>query len=207
MKTEDVKVIFILASWSSGSTSVAGYLDKCGAYSCPPHLTTVDDRTPDAFEPAEYAGVVRLCLDEETLQVNQKAEGFGVFFREWIATKREMAAAAGHRFIVIKYPAQSLLLPLLMTVVPDAILVVVTRPFDKIEATRQRRKWIASYGEAGAQVIYGVTYQFLQQYGWPYIGIPYEKLRSDPTLRDRMLQFIGLEPTPAQRAEADAFLR
>lgn len=206
MKAEDVKVIFVLASWSSGSTSVAGYLDKCGAYSCPPHFTTVDERTPSAFEPAEYGGVLKLCLDEETLQVNAKAEGFGVFFRDWIAGKRRLAAEAGHRFIVIKHPAQSLVLPILMAVEPQAILVVVTRPFEKIEATRVRRNWIAAYGEAGARAIYGVTYQFLQQYGWPFIGIPYEQFRQDSALRDKMLDFIGLAPSAEARAAADAFL-
>lgn len=45
-----MKNIVIIASWSSGSTAITGYLDKCGAYSCPPHLNTVDERTPNSYE-------------------------------------------------------------------------------------------------------------------------------------------------------------
>ena len=49
-----MKAVVIIASWSSGSTAVTGYLDKCGAYSCPPHLNTIDKRTPNSYESIEY---------------------------------------------------------------------------------------------------------------------------------------------------------
>ena len=49
-----MKTVIIIASWSSGSSAVAGYIDKCGAYSCPPHLNTIDERTPNSYEPLAY---------------------------------------------------------------------------------------------------------------------------------------------------------
>lgn len=207
MKAEDVKIILVLASWSSGSTSVAGYLDKCGAYSCPPHVHTVDDRTPNAYEPAELKQVLGLCIDEDTLEPTTRINAFEPFFANWIAKQRQKAAEAGHRFIVLKHALQSFLLPAITKIEPHCRIVVVSRPFAKIEATRARRNWAHSYGEVGARKVYGATYTWLHENNHGYLVVPYERLRSEPELRDEMLIYLGLTPTPQQRAEADAFLK
>jgi hypothetical protein len=207
VKAEDVKVILVLASWSSGSTSVAGYLDKCGAYSCPPHVHTVDERTPNAYEPEELKQVLGLCIDETTLEPTPRAAAFEPFFTGWIAKQRQKAAEAGHSFIVLKHPLQSFMLPVITKIVPNCRMIVVSRPFDKIEATRARRHWPVPYGEAGARIVYGMTYTWLHENNTGFLAVPYEKLRSDKGLRDEMLLYIGLTPTPQQRAAADAFIK
>lgn len=207
MQAEDVKIILVLASWSSGSTSVAGYLDKCGAYSCPPHVHTVDERTPNAYEPAEYKQVLGLCIDEDTLQPTPRASAFEPFFAGWIAKQRQKAAEAGQRFIVLKHALQSFMLPVIMKIEPECRIVVVSRPFEKIEATRARRNWAQSYGEAGARLVYGMTYTWLHENNYGYLVVPYERLRSEPELRDEMLTYLGVMPSPQQRAAADAFLK
>lgn len=207
MQAEDVKIILVLASWSSGSTSVAGYLDKCGAYSCPPHVHTVDERTPNAYEPAEYKQVLGLCIDENTLEPTPRFNAFEPFFANWIARQRQKAAEGGHRFIVLKHALQSFMLPVIMKIEPDSRIVVVSRPFAKIESTRARRNWALSYGEAGARKVYGATYTWLHENDHGYLVVPYERLRSEQHLRDEMLTYLGISPTPQQRAEADAFLK
>ena len=207
MQAEDVKVILVLASWSSGSTSVAGYLDKCGAYSCPPHVHTVDERTPNAYEPRELMKVLTLCIDENTLQPTPRADAFGIFFPKWIMVQKMKAAEAGHRFIVLKHPLQSFVLPVIMSTLPDARVVVVSRPFEKIEATRARRSWAASYGDWGARQVYGATYTWLHDNSYGYVCVPYERFRSEAALRSEMLTYVGLQPTPEQQADADAFLK
>ena len=45
-----VKTIVILSSFSSGSTALAGFLERCGAHTCPPHMITSDKRTPLSYE-------------------------------------------------------------------------------------------------------------------------------------------------------------
>lgn len=207
MQAEDVKIILVLASWSSGSTSVAGYLDKCGAYSCPPHVHTVDERTPNAYEPAEYKQVLGLCIDENTLEPTPRFNAFEPFFANWIARQRQKAAEGGHGFIVLKHPLQSFVLPAILKLEPDCRIVVVSRPFAKIEATRARRNWALSYGETGARKVYGATYTWLHENDYGYLAVPYERLRSETHLRDEMLTYLGVSPTPQQRAEADAFLK
>ena len=207
MQAEDVKLILVLASWSSGSTSVAGYLDKCGAYSCPPHVHTVDERTPNAYEPEEYKQVLGLCIDENTLEATPRAGAFEPFFVNWIAKQKQKAAEAGHRFIVLKHPLQSFVLPTITRIEPDSRMVVVSRPFARIEATRARRNWPIPYGEAGARQVYGMTYTWLHENNHGYLVVPYERLRNEPALRDEMLLYLGLTPSPQQRAAADAFIK
>lgn len=206
MQAEDVKIILVLASWSSGSTSVAGYLDKCGAYSCPPHVHTVDERTPNAYEPMEYKQVLCLCIDENTLESTPRFNAFEPFFANWIAKQKQKAAEAGRRFIVLKHPLQSFMLPTIMKIEPDCRIVVVSRPFAKIEATRARRNWPMSFGETGARQVYGMTYTWLHENNYGYLVVPYERMRNEPALRDEMLVYLGITPSPQQRAEADAFL-
>ena len=63
-----MKNIVIIASWSSGSTAITGYLDKCGAYSCPPHFNTNDERTPNSYEPLAYRNELSKLFDEFSFQ-------------------------------------------------------------------------------------------------------------------------------------------
>ncbi len=72
---EKFNSIIIVATWSSGSTALAGFLHQCGAYTCPPHQKTNDERTPIAFEPLLYADALKKLFDEFTLKKKGRLGG------------------------------------------------------------------------------------------------------------------------------------
>ncbi len=204
--SEDVKVTLVLSSWSTGSTSVAGFLDKAGAYTCPPHLHTVDDLTPNAYEPLEYQEALAKCVDNMTLQQKGRIEDFVAFFVPWLDRQKALARQAGSSCIVIKQPLQATLLPILNSLV-DCRYVVVTRPYDDVENTRIRRNWHPVRGQLGATAIYGMIHDYLQSDSKSYLTIAYKNFLKDPSTRDMLLAYVGLTPTTEQRAEADGWLR
>lgn len=73
--------IIIIATWSSGSTALTGFLQQCGAYTCPPHQKTNDERTPIAYESLLYADALRKIFDEFTLKKKGDFEVFRRFFK------------------------------------------------------------------------------------------------------------------------------
>ena len=201
-----LKVIVVIAAWSSGSTAVAGYLDACGAYSCPPHLHTNDGRTPNAFEPAALRHALMQLFEEKTLKEVGSQDDFLNFFENWWPQECEKAQDLGCSHIVLKQPLQTLILPYLHKRL-DPTYVFVTRPLQDIEKTRVRRNWPPVYGGKGAKALYGVAFDFLVQAGCSYISVPFDHFRSSAALREKVLAFTELNPTEAQRAAADAFLR
>ena len=74
-----MKTIVIIASWGSGSTAVTGFLDKCGAYSCPPHLHTIDERTPSSYESLAYGKELAKLFDKYTFKEIGKSISASVF--------------------------------------------------------------------------------------------------------------------------------
>ncbi len=113
---------------------------QCGAYSCPPHVHTVDERTPNAYEPAEYKQFLGLCIDENTLEPTPALQRFRtLFFVQLDRTPAQKAARAATGSIVLKHALQSFMLPVIMKIEPNCRFVVVSRPFAKIESTRARR--------------------------------------------------------------------
>lgn len=201
-----VDVTLILAAWSSGSTSVAGFLDKCGAYTCPPHQHTNDARTPVAYEPKAYRDALAACIDEFKLVQKGPSETFTAWFRDWLPAQQRRAAEAGAGPIVLKHPLQTFLLPALDRLAACRY-VVVTRPYDRIEATRQRRKWHPVYGKAGAERIYRLSHTYLQNHDKSCLVLPYERFRAEVGLRDQLLAYLGMAPGETQRAAAEAWLR
>ena len=201
-----MKVILVLASWSSGSTAVAGFLDKCGCYSCPPHQTTDDIKTPVAYESKQYRDALVNCIDECTLKIKGSAEDFESFFKEWIAQQYVKARENGCSSIILKHPLQSFLLQKITKHI-SPICVVVTRPLAKIEQTRLRRKWHPVYGAAGAKAVYNATYIYLHENGYCYMAIPYEKFREDDFVRKQLLSFCGINPTIEQMHSAISFIK
>ena len=201
-----MKVILILVSWSSGSTAVSGFFDKCGCYTCPPHFSTNDVRTPNAYEPKEYRDALAECIDELTLKQVGAYEVFSEFFAEWLPNQMEKAQSGGCEAVVLKHPLQSFLLREISTVC-DPINVVVTRPFSKIEATRKRRKWGPVYGMKGAEAIYGRTYSYLHINSQAHLSVPYEKFRESADLRQTLLDFCGLQPSSEKLRQAVNWLK
>ncbi len=171
MEPEDVKVIVLLSAFGSGSSAVAGFLDKCGAHSCPPHVHTNDPRTRTTFEPALYREALLKCFDEQTLKQIGKSEDFIAFFKPWLENEKAIAASGGRTHIVLKHPLQTFLLPAIDQIARPTYLVV-TRPYEEIEQTRLRRGWSPVFGEAGAKAVYGAIYSYMHQSGKEYLSVP-----------------------------------
>ena len=203
---DDFDVVLILSSWGSGSTSVAGFLDKCGGYTCPPHVPTVDERTPNAYEPEALRTALNLCIDEKTFNPLGNAEIFVRFFAEWVAEQKQKATEAGCRRIVLKHPLLAFVLPAVAKMA-SCRFVVVTRPYAAIEATRLRRNWHPALGKAGAKVIYDRIHDYLQEMQAPYLTVAYNAFREDAALRSTLLSYVGLQPDAETLTEADNWVR
>ena len=201
-----MKNIVIIASWSSGSTAVTGYLDKCGAYSCPPHFNTNDERTPNSYEPLAYRNELSKLFDEFSFQEKGDVRDFINFFDAWHTSESSKAKKLGLNHIVLKNPLQTFILPYLHQKLNPSFLFV-TRPFEEIERTRNRRNWHQVHGSKGAKAIYSSSYQFLINNSCRFISIPFNMFRNDIRLRSKILDFVELSPSAEQIQNAESFLR
>lgn len=201
-----MKAILIIATWSSGSSALAGYLERCGAYSCPPHFETSDPRTPNSYEPLKYQEQLASLIDEQSLSVAGDPKAFKAFFEGWWEEERAKAQSLGHTHIVLKHPLQCLVLPYLDKKL-DAQYILLTRSLNKIEATRARRKWPSSFGSAGAKLLYSAAFKFFVEQSRSYLSISFDDFRKDSRARLAMLNYLGIKPMRNELNEAERFVR
>jgi hypothetical protein len=204
--SDAIKTILVLSSYCSGSTAVTGFLEQCGAYACPPLITTNDPLTPSAKEPVEYRNILVQCIDEFSLRRQKPNSFFLEFFTRWHPIQLSKASEVGSKAIVLKHPLQAFFLDEIFEVC-DPKLVLVHRPFDKIEATRLRRNWHPVYGKPGAQIIYNALYSKLHAGSKSYISVPYESFLTDLAIQGDLLSFCSMSPTSSELFEARNFLR
>lgn len=196
----------MISSYSSGSTAVTGFLERCGAYTCPPHTRTNDVLTPNPHEPVAYKEALLKLINEVTLEPVGRPADFTRFFEIWWQGECDKAKALGRSHIVLKHALQTFVLPYLNRRLAPKY-VFVTRPLKHIEATRVRRKWHPVHGQTGAQAIYQASHNFLIENSCPFISVPFEAFRKDAALRQNVLDYIGLEPTPDALKTAETFIR
>lgn len=194
--------VVVLGTWSSGSTAVTGYIKRLGAYTCPPHILTFDERTPDSHESVEFRNALAQCVNELTLQKHRPAEDFGAWFGPWLKNKKLEAAAAGHKVIALKHPLSAFMVPQLAAQ-PDVKFIVITRKFASIEATRKRRKWHLSYGAEGAGKIYSTLFSGLIECGQSYYTISFEDFLASDAARSTLRTYLppALSEAPVDIAE------
>jgi hypothetical protein len=204
--SDDIKTILILSSFSSGSTAIAGFLEQCGAYLCPPLTTTNDPLTPSVKEPVEYREILVSCINEFSLRRQQPNSVFLEFFARWHPIQSARASEAGSKTVLLKHPLQAFFLDEIFKVC-DPKLVLVHRPFNNIEATRLRRQWHPVYGKAGARVIYNSLYSKLHGGSKSYISVPYQSFLENLAMQNDLLSFCSMNPTPSELSEARKFLR
>jgi hypothetical protein len=201
-----MKAVVVIATWSSGSTAVTGYLDKCGCHTCPPHIHTSDRLTPNSFEPVQYRAALAALYDEFSLEQIGEPEKFVEFFEDWYPKQVVEATRRGCSHIVLKHPLQAFVLHYLDRKLSPFFLFV-TRPLADIEATRMRRNWHPIYGLLGAQEIYQVALDFMVNSSRPVLSVPYALFKSDDDFRRKVLEFVEIEPTAFQLGEAESFVR
>lgn len=200
------KLSIICSAWSSGSTAVTGFLDYCNAYTCPPHIQTNDRRTPNSFESKFFRDLVAAYTDEFSLKKIGGLEDFRSKFPIWISEQFELADKENRSNLVLKHPLASFLLEEIDRIVPNTKYVVVTRKFQEIEQSRLRRGWNANYGSEGANKIYNRSYTFLHENEKQFHVVPYKLFLQSSSIRDGVIDFVGLSPDKKQRAKAEAFI-
>jgi hypothetical protein len=200
-------LVIICSSWSSGSTAVTGYLDLCGAYTCPPHIKTNDTLTPNSFESKFFRDLVAEYTDELSLRRVGKLDKFRAAFPVWLDEQINKSVALGKSTIVLKHPLASFLLEEIDKIIPSTKYVVVTRKFDEIENSRLRRGWNGNYGSEGANKVYNHTYTFLHEHEKQFHVVPYKLFLSSHSVREALLDFVALSPDPKDKTGAEKFIK
>ncbi len=200
----EMKVIFVAGSYGSGTSALAGALDKMGVGSLPPHFRTNDPRTPNSFESIAFKSLVLSYADEATMQVNPgKEKPFVQGLRKLVADADPGPANA----VMLKFPLASICLPQIIEAV-DPCIVLVHRPFEEIEASRIRRNWPPHLGAAGAKTIYLKLFADTILQKKSYLALSYRDLQEDGRRQlQRIMDFCGLEVGRQQVDNASRFIR
>jgi hypothetical protein len=208
-----VKILLICGPWGSGTTAVAGLAARLGALAFDPvfHFRTNDARTPDSYEFLPFRGIVREHADETAIALKPSAPGAVQSRLRFLQGRIEAQQFGDYNIdrplqVLFKYPLSALLIPEICEVFQTK-LVYVMRPPEQIEQTRLRRRWPPHYGAAGASVIYRRMSNAEQTGAYPTMTIQYPELLASPLEQaSRLARFAGLEPTPAERQQAAAFI-
>ena len=201
-----MQLILVCGPWSSGTTVVAGLLERLGLRGLPPYFVTSDPRTPNSFESMDFRRLVGELLDEDTLRMRvdwSLAQQRLLEFRKRLEQQADDSAAP----LFLKYPPSALLIPEICEVFATR-LVYVLRPMRAIEATRARRNWQVQFGAAGAQVLYPAMFQALVDHEFPTHLVRYTELLRDPAAQaGQLARFCGLPADADVIARAAALVR
>ncbi|WP_323705816.1 hypothetical protein [Thiorhodovibrio frisius] len=101
----DCTTLVVLGAFSSGTTALTGYLERLGAYSCPPHLQLNDPMTPSSYEPTALRAALLEAVDEQQLcRRAQRGEGFADWFQSWWQDQCAQARSNASTQLVLKHP-------------------------------------------------------------------------------------------------------
>ena len=201
--------VVILGAWASGTSAMAGILERMGFYTCPSHWITYDERTPISYEPNALREIVLPCMEEAELTYKEGLDRAALRNKlaAWIETEEEKAEQGGWRGLAIKLPHLAFFLPEVCAAW-DPHFLVMTRRLNDIERTRQRRAWQPYLGAAGAKAIYGKLFGDLLALQRSYLTVAFDELRGAPEREiDRVAAFIGLEPGKFDREKVLAWVR
>jgi len=191
-----IKTIIVLGSYSSGTTAVAGYLAKLGAFTSPPHQLTKDPKTPDAYESKAFRDTLVGLVDELTLTKKRDApSAFSEWFSGWVAAQKALALEKGCSHVLLKHPLAAFFIDDIQRAC-QPVFLVVTRQLEAIEKSRLRRGWHPVFGRQGAKVIYNTIFDALIESGISAMIVDYESFRDDPAMGGRLALWAGMDPAP-----------
>lgn len=203
---QSIPVVIGLGPWSSGSTAITGYLERCGAWTCPPHQMTNDELTPNSHEPRQFRDALCSVFDELTLSRKLPDSEFVKFFEPWIEQERIKARLNGSPIIFLKHPLSAFVIQQIRELC-DPEFVVFLRPLKIIENSRLRRRWHPIYGSAGASKIYSVIFTNLIANGISFSAVSYDDFLKDGRRRNNLCTQLKLSPTEEMKKSAEAWLR
>lgn len=204
----DMQTILVLGSWSSGTTAVTGYIQRLGAYSCPPHWLLNDPRTPDTYESVEFREILIKCINEHsfTPSIPEHTKVFKDFIRAWFPAKQAEAKAIGVQAIVLKNPLAAFFLNEINEICSPKYLLV-TRGLKDIENTRFRRRWVPTYGQQGAKVIYSVIFDTLIKIEKSFHAISYYDFLYSESERGKMREYLAIKAADNYVDRAEGWIR
>ena len=201
--------VVILGAWASGTSAMAGILERMGYYTCPSHWITYDERTPISYEPNALRDIVLPCMDEAKLTTKEglDREALTKALAAWAEEEERKAAQGGWRGLAIKLPHLAFFLPEVCAAW-DPEFLVMTRRLTDIENTRKRRAWQPYLGAAGAKAIYGKLCGDLLVLQGRYLTVAFDDLRGEPERQvDRIAGFIALQPGSFDRDKVLAWVK
>lgn len=201
--------VVILGAWASGTSAMAGILERMGYYTCPSHWITYDERTPISYEPNALRDIVlpRMVEAELAYKADLDRDALKRDLAAWSAEEERKAEAAGWRGLAIKLPHLAFFIPEVCAVW-DPDFLVVTRKLQDIETTRQRRAWQPYLGIKGAKAIYGKLFSDLLAMQRGYLTTAFEELRGDPDREvDRIAAYLALTPGSYDRTKVLEWIR
>jgi hypothetical protein len=206
-----MKLVLICGPWGSGTTAVAGMIEKLGAHGFGPYYHTGDPRTPNSFELIAFKESVRRLASDRIVGPIPGAAKTALMELRRLHSRIELQEFGPHDPngsvpIFFKDPISAFLLPQICNVF-DTRFVYVVRSLEDIERTRARRGWPTRFGRVGAEIIYRVLKDFEKTCPNPILTLQYADLLSSPAKYARVLaSFSGLEPNSAQLIDAANFV-
>ena len=202
-----MKLVLVCGPWGSGTSAVAGLLQRIGALGLQPYFMTKDPHTPNSYESIPFRQTVLRYANLPTLSLIPRKPGAvqtGLRALQRRIEKQEFGPYDLHsnKPIFLKFPLSALMIPQICEVF-DTKLIYVMRALEDIERTRTRRNWLSYYGAQGAAVIYGHMSAALKNHAYPTMQVDYSDLLASPTVNAKKIaQFSGLDPSSVQLRHA-----
>ena len=192
-----MKTVLIAGAWGSGTSAVGAALHHLGVTTFGPFLMTNDPNTPNSYEwlpfrelmlrhthPPSVSRITDSSLLISDLRRFRDEVDQGKF-GDWPSEKSNT--------LLLKMPIASICLPEIVEVM-NPFVVVVQRPLNEIEKTRNRRGWHEFYGMKGAGIIYSKVFRDLIQLKKSFIAVSYNDLICDTrSVLQSIIDFCGLQ--------------
>jgi hypothetical protein len=207
-----MKLLLIAGPWGSGTTAVAGLVERLGVAGFGPYFQSYDERTPNTYELLPFRELIRRYVTIPTLSYDPgrlaELEKDLLAFRHQI--ERQQFGAydpAGGQPIFLKYPPSALVLPQLCRVF-DTRMISIMRPLSQIEQTRLRRDWPPVFGKMGAIVLYRHLSKAAGARLCPNMRANYSEVIGAPLqFVRRVVEFASLHADAQQMERAAAFVK
>jgi glycosyltransferase involved in cell wall biosynthesis len=206
-----LKLLLICGPWGSGTSAVAGILERIGVSGLAPYFMTNDKKTPNSYESVAFRNLILQHIDQSTLSFVPCAPGGIESSFESLQRRIEEQEFGPYdplspKPIFLKHPLSALLIPQLSKVF-DIKLIFVMRSLADIETSRRRRKWSAHFGAEGARIIYQHMAQAQDRNQWPISTIHYQELLASPIDHARKIaHFAGIRPSSHELGHACNFI-
>jgi hypothetical protein len=216
-----VKLLLICGPWGSGTSAVAGVLDRLGAVGLGPYFQVNDRRVENSYESLSFREFMqnligrrmspaRSGLDAEanlarffpSPEQNADIEHELREYRNRLENEEIGLGATTAQPLFLKYPLACLVIPQICKIF-DTRLIYVVRPIRDIEATRKRRRWHPHTGAPGAEVIYSRMFTTFVNEAYPTTIVRYARIVAAPfECAQELAVFSGLGCTSAQIEDA-----